>query len=121
MKYLNQVLASILSLPYIVFGLNYFFNFIPMPPMTGEAGTYVGILYSTKYLLVVKTLEVVLGIMIAANFQRALALLLIAPISINILLFELCIAQQPGIAVILVLLNAILIFRYKDKYMSIVS
>jgi putative oxidoreductase len=53
--------------------------------MAGDAGTFMGLLFSSKYLFVVKVLEVVCGFMILANFQRPLALLLIAPISINIL------------------------------------
>lgn len=42
MKYLNQILASVLALPYFVLGLNYFFNFLPMPPMEGNAGGLPG-------------------------------------------------------------------------------
>jgi putative oxidoreductase len=121
MKYLNQGVSIIFSLPYIVFGLNYFFNFIALPPMAGDAGKFMDLLSSSKYLLVVKVLEVVCGFMILANFQRPLALLLIAPISINILLYEVLLAHQPGIGVLLVVLNAFLIFRYRAKYASIVS
>jgi len=37
------------------------------------------------------------------------------------MLFELCIAHQPGIGVLLVIINAIGIFLSKDKYMGIVK
>ncbi|TAD99385.1 MAG: hypothetical protein EAZ97_08870 [Bacteroidetes bacterium] len=122
MKYLNQILASILALPYVVFGANYFLNFIPMPPPTTDpAGIYSGLLMSSGFMIVVKIMEIVFGAMIAANYKRALALILISPISVNILMFEVFIAKQPAIGILLVLLNAILIFRYKEKYMSIVS
>ena len=52
---------------------------------------------------------------------RALALLLSAPILINILLFELLIAHQPGIGILLVLLNALAIYQNRHKYESIIA
>jgi putative oxidoreductase len=121
MKYLNNILAVLLALPYIVFGANFFFHFIPMPPMSGQAGEYVGILAMSNFLLIVKIMEIVFGLMLLANFKRALTLVLIAPISVNILLYELCIAHQPGIGVILVLLNAVLLYRYKNQYASMMK
>jgi len=51
---------------------------------------------------------------------RALALLLIAPNTINILLFELLIAHQPGIGVLMILLNGVAIIQNKEKYAGIV-
>lgn len=121
MKYLNQILATLLALPFVVFGANYFFNFIPMPPMEGDAGAFTGILYKSSFLLAVKIMEIVFGLMILFNFKRPLALILIAPIALNILMFEVFIAHQPGIGILLVLLNLILLIRYKSNYQSIIA
>jgi hypothetical protein len=48
-------------------------------------------------------------------------LVLITPIVVNILLFELLIAQQPGIGVIMILINLFLLYRYKDNYLPILK
>ncbi|MEI6348454.1 MAG: DoxX protein [Bacteroidota bacterium] len=123
MKYLNQITATIFSLPFLIFGANYFFNFIPMPAPApdSQVAAFMGVLYATKYMLVVKILEITLSTMILVNIKRALALVLITPIVVNILLFELFIAQQPGIGVILILINLFLLYRYKDNYLPILK
>lgn len=111
----------LLSLIYLVFGLNYFLHFITMPPMTGDASTFIGLLYSTGFLAFVKVIEVILAVLMLVSATRALAILLIAPITLNILLFEILIAHQPGIGILLVLLNAWVIYTNKNKYASIVN
>ncbi|MFY8091629.1 MAG: hypothetical protein ACOVMI_10275 [Chitinophagaceae bacterium] len=121
MNILKQSPAYLLGLVYLVFGLNFWLKFLPMPPMTGDPATYFGVMYSSGYLTVVKVLEVVIALLLFVPKTRALALLLIAPITINILLFELCIAKAPGIGIILLLVNAIGIFLNKDKYWAIVK
>jgi hypothetical protein len=40
---------------------------------------------------------------------------------VNILLFELLIAQAPGIGVLLLLLNGIAIYQHKEKYIHIIK
>jgi hypothetical protein len=40
---------------------------------------------------------------------------------VNILLFELLIAQAPGIGVLLLLLNGIAIYQHKEKYIRIIK
>lgn len=88
--------------------------------MAGDAGAFAGLLYTTGFLAVVKVLEIVFAILLIVQATRALAALLVAPISINILLFELLIAHQPGIGILLVILNALLIYINREKYFSIV-
>jgi hypothetical protein len=53
--------------------------------MTGNAATFMGVLVSTGFLMVVKALEVIYGGLILANIQRPLAAVLLAPISVCIL------------------------------------
>lgn len=120
MNIVKQIPALLLALVFIVFGAMFFLH-LPMPPMSGDAGAFAGLLYKTGYLTVVKVLEVSIGILLAIPFTRALGLLLIAPICVNIMLFELCIAQKPGIGVALVLINALAIFLKKEKYLGIIA
>ena len=117
----KQIPSYLLAVVYLVFGLNFFLHFIPMPVPTGEVATYFGILFTTNYLLVVKILEISCAVLLFIPKTRALALLLIAPITVNILLYELLIAKAPGIGVILLLVNTLAIVFNKDSYMGIIK
>ena len=86
MKIAVKIAYYVLALPFLVFGLNYFFNFLPMPPMEGQAGMFLGILAGSGFLATVKVLEVVYSIMLFANIKRKLVLVLLAPIAVNILM-----------------------------------
>ena len=118
---LKHIPAYLLALVFVVFGLNFFLNFIPMQTMPGDAGTFGGLLYTSGYLKVIKILEVSIGLLLVLPKTRALALLLIAPIVVNILLFEVYLAHQAGFGVALIILNAIGIYLNREKYKSIVS
>ena len=122
MNIAKQIPAFLLAFVFIVFGANYFLHFIPMPaPSKDDAGDFAGILYKTGFLAVVKTLEVIIGILLVIKTTRALAFLLIAPIVVNIFLFEIVIAHKPGIGVVLLLINAIGIILSKEKYLGIIA
>ncbi len=121
MNIIKNIPVYLLALIFLVFGSNFFLHFINTPVPSGDAGTFLGVIYKTEFLRLVKTLEVVFAILLIVKPTRALVLLLIAPISVNIFLFEIMIAHQPGIGILLVLLNAISIYVLKEKYMSILS
>jgi putative oxidoreductase len=121
MKIATLILNSLLGLVFVVFGLNGFLNFIPMPPMAGDAGTFAGVIASTGFLKVVKILEIVVGACILIGFQRPLMYILLMPIVVGILLFELLIAKQPGIGVLLFVINAFLLYTNRDRYMPMIN
>jgi hypothetical protein len=121
MKYINLIPAYLLALIFIVFGANFFLHFLTMPPMAGDAGTFAGILYTTGFLTIVKVLEITVGAILLFNKTRPLALLLIAPIVVNIFLFEILIAHKPGIGVLILIINAIAIYQNKKYYLPIIG
>ena len=81
----------LLGLIFVVFGLNFFFHFLPVPsPEEGSvAATFMGAAYSSGLLTAVKTLEIIGGICVALPRSRNLGLLLLGPIVVNILLYQL--------------------------------
>ncbi len=121
MKIVTIVASYLLALPFLVFGLNFFFNFIPMPAMEGPAAAYIGILISSGFFVVLKIIEICLSLLIMLNFRRTLAFVLLAPISLNILMFEVFIAGRPGIGLLLVALNLFLLIVNYDKYKPFVT
>lgn len=121
MNIVKQVPAYFLAIAFFVFGLNFFFPFMPKQPTpTGDAGTFIGIIYSTGFLKIVKICEIVFALLIALKPTRALGLLLMAPIVVNIFLYEIVIAHKPGIGVALVAINALAIYFAKEKYLPII-
>jgi putative oxidoreductase len=121
MKVASQIPAILLALVFVVFGLNFFMNFIPMPPLEGLNKKFFEVMaMESSYMMIVKVLEVAIGLMLLLPKTRALALLLIAPIAVNILIYELVIAHQPGIGILLVVLVAAGIYVEREKYLSII-
>jgi hypothetical protein len=71
---------------FIVFGLNIFFNFMPMPPPPeGPARNFITALGVSHYFYVVGTLELVGGALLLAGRFVPLGLTLLGPVIVNIL------------------------------------
>jgi putative oxidoreductase len=113
----------IFGLLWLIFGLNFFFQFFQVPPPSEKAGALLGALFQTGYFFpFVKITEVLVGIALLTNLFVPLALIIIAPISINIFLIHLLL--DPGgalIGVVIVLLNLILGIAYLDHFKAILK
>ena len=88
MKIAVLIARVLLGLLFLVFGLNGFLHFIPMPPPSGLAGQYMGALFFSHYLVPVFLLEVVGGALLLAGRYIPLGLLLLGPVLVNIVLFH---------------------------------
>lgn len=107
-----------LGIMLVVFGSNKFLHFIPLPPPTGAAADFMNSLGATGYIFpVVGILEVCIGVLLLLKKWIAFALILLAPISINILLFHLFL-DIPGVsaALLVAALNGILIYKHWKQY-----
>ena len=92
MKTLVVISRLLLGLLFTVFGLNGFLHFIPAPMPTGLAGQYMGALFVSHYLSVIFALQLVGGVLLLANRFVRVALVILAPILVNIALFHACMA-----------------------------
>src|SRR5215510_15008518 len=88
MKILIIIARSLLGLIFVVFGLNAFLHFIPMPPPEGLAGDFMKALFASGYFYVVAVPQIVGGALCLAGRFVALGLTLLAPVLVNILLFH---------------------------------
>ena len=88
MQILTNISRFLLGLIFLVFGLNGFLHFIPMPPPSGVAGQFLGAMFVTNYLLVVSGLQVISGALLLINRYVPAALTILGPIIVNILLFH---------------------------------
>lgn len=114
----TKILRIILALGLIVFGINKYFGFMPMPELPENASSFMSSLQATGYVLpIVGALEVLIGLLLLANKAVPFALLLLAPISVNIILFHLFL-DLPGIAgaLVIAILNIVLIYKHWKVY-----
>jgi putative oxidoreductase len=88
MKITIVIARFLLGLIFLTFGLNGFLHFIPATLPSGTAGQFVGALFVSNYLVVVFLLQLVGAILLLINRYVPLALILLAPVIVNILLFH---------------------------------
>jgi putative oxidoreductase len=94
MKIAVLITRNLLGLIFLVFGLNGFLHFIPMPPPTGLALQYMTVLSASHYFEPIFLLQAVGGALLLANRFVPIALVLLGPIIVNILLFHILMAPQ---------------------------
>ena len=109
----------LLGLIYFVFGLNFFFHFLPTPPSSGGvADAFTGGLFQSGYFFpMLKGIEVVLGAFLLIGLFVPLALVVLMPISVNILLFHAFLT--PGntlMGIVIVVIHVYLAWAYRDYY-----
>lgn len=84
-----SIASLLLGLIFLVFGLNFWLKFLPTPELPdGVAKDFMGALYSSGYLQVIKALEVIGGLLLISGRFKNLGLCIIGPIVVNILLFH---------------------------------
>lgn len=121
MQIAKQIPAYLLAFVFVVFGIAFFLKLMPQPEMTGDQATFMALMGPTGYMTFIKVCEVVFGLLLILPKTRAIGLILIAPIIVNILLFEVLIAKQPGIGVALLFLNILAIYFNKERYSSLLA
>lgn len=86
-----------------------------MPP---DAANFIASLESTGYVFyVVAILEIFIGLLLLINRWVPFALILLAPISLNILLFHIFLdISDISVAILIVASNVILIYKYWKSY-----
>lgn len=95
----TTVVAGLLGLLFLVFGLNFFLKFmpVPFPPAGSPAAAFLGALFGSGYLAFVKVLEIVGGLAVAIPKLRRLGMLLLGPVIVNILAFQVFFTQGAGL------------------------
>src|SRR6202171_5892240 len=94
MRTASTIARYLAGLVFLVFGLNGFLNFIPLPPPAGIAGQFMGALYASHYLWVIFAFQLVAGVLLLANRYVPLALAMLAPVIVNILSFHFLMAPS---------------------------
>src|SRR5262245_42170697 len=88
MRHVTTAARLLLGLAFVVFGLNYFLEFMPAHAPPEGAGAFLGALVAGKVLTVAKVIEIAAGLALLADRFVPLAATLLAPILVNIVLFH---------------------------------
>jgi len=116
MRIASIITRYLLGLIFLVFGLNGFLHFIPMPPPKGLAAQqFGGAIFASHYWVVVFGLQVLGGVLLLVNRFVPLALVLLGPVIVNIFFFHALMAPEGlPLAIVVVVLWSILAVRYKQ-------
>lgn len=90
MKIASLIARYLLGIIFVVFSLNMWLHFIPVPPPVegSPAAAFMGAIYASGYLTVVKVLELLGGILLLSGRFVNLALAILGPIVVNIALYH---------------------------------
>src|SRR6266853_442040 len=94
MKTASTIARYLAGVIFLVFGLNGFLNFIPMPPPGGVAGQFLGVLYVSHYVWVIFAFQLIAGVLLLVNRYVPLAVAILAPVIVNILTFHVLMAPS---------------------------
>jgi putative oxidoreductase len=94
MKILALIARLLLGLMFVFFGLNGFLHFLPATMPAGLAGQFLSVLFASHYAYLVFAVQLIGGLLLWANRFVPLALVLLAAVIANILVYH--ITMQPA-------------------------
>jgi putative oxidoreductase len=121
MKLASTISRYFLGLIFFVFGLNGFLNFIPVPTDLPEhVIAFMTALNATGYFFpLLKATEVTCGALLLANRFAPLALVILAPIVVQITAYHLFMTPEISqliMPVALIIAGVLAAMGYKDRY-----
>ena len=127
MKHLPNITAALLGLAFIAFGLNHFLHFIEIPKSPEGSPPYLffGAIGPTGYLTFVKMCEILGGILVAVPKTRNIGLLILGPIVVNILAFQVFLTKSAGLfdppVIAVSVLSAYLLWSGRKKFCGLLN
>ena len=119
MKTTTIVSRVILGFIYLVFGLGYFFHFIPYQPNhTGKVAAFkAGLLGVGYFYPMIKSIQIAGGISLLINRYAPFAAVVLFPISLNVFLYHTILVPSGWyMGVILIVTNLFLGYAYRKYY-----
>ncbi|MEO6787078.1 MAG: hypothetical protein ABI318_13185 [Chthoniobacteraceae bacterium] len=128
-KLASNIAGGLLGLIFVTFALNYFFPFLPMPPgppAGSPPALFMGALIPTGYFAFIKVLEITGGVLTAIPKTRNFGLLILGPIIVNILAFQIFLLKgaalfHPPIVPVIAVLAAFLIWNARAKFAALAN
>jgi putative oxidoreductase len=118
MKIAMLIVRTLVGLLFIMSSATYFLNLAPQPELTGNMKLFnEGLAASGYFMTLLKATELVCGLLLVFGRLVPLALVVLAPIVINILMVHIFL-EPTGlpIAIILVAATAFLAYSYRRNF-----
>ena len=123
MKIATIIVRVLLGAMMLFASISYFFNIGEQPAPTGDMATLMGGLMASKYMFpLVKSIELIAGLMLVSGKFVKLGTLLLLPISVNIFLIHTVtqVSDLP-VAIFVLVANVFLIYANWDGFKEIVK
>ena len=127
MKYAANIAGALLGAIFLFASIAYFFKLMPMtpPPEGTPAASFMGAFGPTGYMDFVKSMELLGGILVAIPITRNFGLLVLGPIVVNIMAFQIFILKGAGLKdpmlIGTVLLAAFLLWCGRRKFAALAN
>lgn len=129
MKSASAIAGALLGLIFLVFGLDFFLHFLPpqpSPPDGSPPALFMGALFPTGYLTFIKVLEVLGGALVAIPLTRAAGLLILGPIIVNILAFQIFLLKgaalfSPPVVPVIAVLALFLVWSHRTGFCALLG
>ena len=123
MKHLPMLARVLLGLIFAVLGVVGLFELGPQPEMGEEAGAFMGALMDTGYLWpTIKVTEIVCGVLLILGLFVPLALVVLAPVVLNILLFHVFLAPEGvAIGIVAVVLGLYVAHQHRESFRGVLQ
>lgn len=117
------ILSHIFGLFWFIFGLNGLFHFFPIPAPPQDSAYFMEAMQRSGYVLpMIYGMEVVGGVMLLLGGWKPLALLLLAPITANIVLYDIMLNPSGlGIGLVVAALHAFLLWRSRTAFQPLLQ
>lgn len=118
MKILTVIVRTLLGALFLFASISYFFDLIPQPDLSEPVRKFMEGVMATGYLMtLIKGTEVVGGLALISGMYAPLALVVLAPISLNIFLFHYFVDPKGMPVAIFVLVATLFLgYAYRDRY-----
>lgn len=128
MKFLKKLPVPLLGVLFILFSIQFVVMLATnaqMPPMNPMAQQFMGVLFASGFVWIIKGIEFVAGVLMVIPRTRKIGLLLIAPIMVGILITETLIVVPPvGQAIpalLMFLLTVTGFYQYRASFIKILE
>ena len=117
MKIASTIARYLLGVIFLTFGLNGFLHFIPQPEMPEAAIAFFGGLAAARYMLPLLFATQLLGGALLLLGMVPLAIVILAPVIVNIVAFHVFLAPDGlPLAVVVAMLAAFLAWAHRGAY-----
>jgi len=124
-RYAATAARVLLGLMFFVSGLDGFLHFIPQPtemPSEGAMALAIALMKSGYMFPLIKGTEVTVGALLLTNRLVPLALVLLAPVSVNIFAFHACLAPSGVVlAAAIIAIQIYLAWTYRSAYRPLLT